>query len=402
MLKNPELDLVLSAPARRKPSAELPAFVNVSQLISVEAIAETGVPEVIKLAERYSPDGVFPVIQNKKDASALFLAFRGYEISSAQPFINAWGAAHAMSDDDSLELLRREGFVLNPEHARGRMATDALLSDPDRFVKAYDRWIGSESFGGKRYRIYGSGKLKPEERPKSVSPDLIRQAKGECDRYFSGKGCGRVVSVHRFQADGKRGFLVLRGNVRSGKAKMDPKDQLVTRQDRDVRTDIVYFDERTARVWISSPKADSEFYAGLMGELLLGNRGRFGRLQNLNLDFALAKSLAEVLLQSRKGSPELKAVTLRNRRVVDLPNGAILPHSVRSRYGCLSESNPLDPADRDTGRVDKVKIGLILQSKEYHGGAIALTEDSISITPTIEHLAFPVLEGLGVFRFDGK
>jgi hypothetical protein len=366
----------------------------------MDAVCGIGVGGLKILAAAFSASRLLPILVDTEKPDQALRALTATELDQEQAFLNAWGAVDSMLEDRHVALLVQQGFTFRSDQDRGEGVAAALIEDPERFDRAYSRRLGSESFGDRAYRVFGRTSIPVAPNPKPFGQAALKTAKARCDTYFKSRGCGPAASVKLYLNEKRIGLVIHRGSTRSGRAKMDLQEHVVTRRDRDTKTDIVFLDLEDFHIWVSAAEADAQHYAELMGELINGNTRTFLRRVHFNLSFALSQDLHTQLQGA--GGPDVKTVALRKRRIVGLPNNETRYHSAKTRYECLSITSPIDIQLRELGRVDDVKLKIELEAERRIGGMIEVKENSIYIDPAINSVGRRILRDLKVVTFDGN
>ena len=273
----------------------VPAYcLNYVQIINTKGVVAVSVSQIKKLAERLSPNDVFPQIKGFSENQFQELAEKLLIIKDIE-FLYTLCTIIFMCLDEGIDILRQLGFNITAEH-RGEQVVKAYFSnEDDKFETALNHLLFTSIAVNKTHYVFQS------KTQISKIEDLqatIHYIEAECRKHFKNLKFGKYFQIrviHPIQTDKRLGFFINHAGNLKTKPFINPQDKMSLFRGRSLVEDFIVYDPSLDLVFISSrsPK-NCEFYSGILGTVFCNNENVFKQYQ-LNLHVIKKQNIHQLL-----------------------------------------------------------------------------------------------------------
>lgn len=332
-----------------------PAYcLNYKHIINTQGVAKVSVLQIKRLAEKLSPNYVFPQIEGFSDNQFQELAEKLDTIEDIQ-FLYTLCNIIFMCSDEGIDVLRQCGVNINTEY-QGEQVVSAYFSNPEgKFEIALNRLLFTSVATSKTCYIF---KVKAQI-PRIANLQTVEQrVNTKCRNYFKNLNCKTRV-IHPIREDNRLGFFIEHpGNLKS-KAFIDLQNKMSLFRGRSLIEDFIIYDSSLGLAFISSRSLrNCEFYSEVLGTVFCNNESIFEQHQ-LNLHFVKKQSVRQLLTNccvERIMQVQIKRIrsvvkTMNKNQTIELrpPTGS----------GCLTHNNSNLVIEGDIVEIElKIKLNI--------------------------------------------
>lgn len=276
----------------------VPAYcLNYIRIINTKGVAEVSVSQIKKIAEKLSPNDVFPQINGFSENQFQELAEKLLTIKDIE-FLYTLCTIVFMCSDEGIDILERCDAKINVEH-QGEKVVGAYLNKPDEFETALTHLLLTSVTTDKTYHVFQSTEQIPEIEGLKIP---IQEIESECRRYFENSNYGKVCELNLIRPinkDNRWGFSVDHGTNLKSEVKINDKDKIVHSSGRNLIRDFAVYNPSLKLVFTSSRSAKHcRFYSKIISKAFWGNEDLFTTQVQLDLSFVKRQNIQQLLTNS--------------------------------------------------------------------------------------------------------
>lgn len=376
-------------------SKELPEHgFPINPAFLTEAVHAVSVNGITKLAEKFSPIQVFPLL-NKLGPDDCDLAAQSLNALTEEidySFLLAVGWVYRLVVTKKSNHFENRNIPFSSNEDEGEYLARCLLSYPDIFHEVICRLVGDDYYKGVSFTLVKCNKAPTQIKNISFDKNLEEELK----EHFKETGCGEFLKLLPSNHGRNHGISVERGGKRSGKAVIDLKENACSRRDRPRKTDITFYCPLTNCLWTSAKsRQDIAKYRILMGQTLFGDITAFTNQVGLNLTFLVQENLADIIQNFSAG----RITKIKIKYAVLRSNSVEKEEKIfrSSRSGTLLENSSFMQKRTSEGIPVKVEFEVEFDDNPKKNDRITITETSLKTGNLIrEEEMVAVLYGLGI------
>ena len=377
----------------RSKAINIGPLAQLGQLYNPEVIGFLRVSALQKLANAFSPEGVYPRIKDLEDGQ-IQAALRALRTTEPEPgFIFALGEIVSLMNEQGIDALRQEGIEIGVGPL-GMLLVDALLSKREGFTAAWRRRVSDSDMAG-RFYFRGSDRQIALTTPRELTQEVLESIRQDCEAHCTRRNYGAGIELLPYKHGNRIGFVIIRGSPHRGVAARNSKEQRVALVFRPEKMNVVFYDSTTQLAWISAQGPDVLFFARILGKALFGDERIFSRSISFDLSFGKRSDLRHLLASI--GGAEILKILLQNRAFSSPQIGKFNQFATGKEECVLTKYPERDPKIWEFAEVTSLRLWVEPRKDVGPGGAITISENWISIPATLpEELTLKVLHGVGV------
>nr|BDT27416.1 hypothetical protein BHI3_08820 [Bacteriovorax sp. HI3] len=372
----------------------------INPVFLTEAVHAVSINGLKKLAQKFSPTQVFPLIYdlNADECDVAVQRINDLKEEIDYGLLLSIGWIHRLALTNGTEHFENKNIMCSSEEELGEFLSRCLLDHTDVFYEVVNRIVGDEFYKGTSFAMFKCNKPRTQIIKIPFDSNLKTEFESDLKEHLKETGCGDFCNLLPNNYGKNNGIYVERGGKRNGKPVIDLHEKACSRRDRPRKTDIAFYEVSTHCLWMSAKgKHDILKYKMLMGEKLFGDPTAFKTQVGFKLNFVRTDDLSgmiQTVLQGRITKIKIKKVVFKSNSQSKKEQ-----KFTAVRNGCLLEDSSFMQERMDAGIPCSILIEIEFNNNPKMRDKITFGESTLKTGNLIrEEEMVAILYGLGIME----